>query len=68
MALPTLDFSLFRNASDPQAKEVFCDQLKNSMTNLGFVKLINYGLDEDLIAEAMEWVSAFVIQFRGKLG
>lgn len=58
MELSTLDFAHAHAEADPDLREAFYKQLISTLSESGFVKIINHGIGEDLIQEAFGWVSA----------
>ena len=52
-AVKVVDFGLFLDGSD---KKGVADAILNSFKSIGFVYLINHGLDEGKIASMFEWV------------
>lgn len=54
-SLPTLDFSKFTHGSEAEKLELSV-ALVQSFTNHGFVKLINFGIDDDRIYALKDWV------------
>ncbi|KAK3173122.1 hypothetical protein OEA41_006451 [Lepraria neglecta] len=57
MDVPILDFSLSREGVEPNKQQAFHDQFIGALSYFGFVKLINYGVDESLIYEAFDCAS-----------
>lgn len=53
--VPSLDFSLFLGGTEHQRQE-FCDQLLHAFSQLGFAKLVNHGIKEDVVQDLFEWV------------
>lgn len=58
MELSTLDFAYAHAEADPDLREVFYKQLISTLSESGFVKIVNHGINEDLIQEAFGWASA----------
>lgn len=56
MDLPTLDFAQFKS-NVPEEREELAKALAQSFKDHGFVKLINHGLPEDLVADMLASVS-----------
>lgn len=55
MDVKTLDFSLFSN-ENPHEQQIFAKELVRTLSQLGFVKLVNHGIPESMLHEAFEWV------------
>jgi isopenicillin N synthase-like dioxygenase len=52
--LPTLDLSHFLQDG---TRQEFADQLRNSLVQHGFVKIINHGIDESSVNQLFDKVS-----------
>ena len=57
MELSTLDFSHAHAEADPELRTAFYKQLISALSTSGFAKIVNHGIDEDLIEQAFGWVS-----------
>ena len=55
MDLPTLDLSLFTGGNASQRMQLASDLL-NSLSRHGFVKLVNHGISDLVVAQLFEWV------------
>ncbi|MCJ1231405.1 hypothetical protein MMC12_008082 [Toensbergia leucococca] len=62
MDLPTLDLSLFTGGNASQRMQLASDLL-NSLSRHGFVKLVNHGISDLVVAQLFEW-SLWVSQNR----
>lgn len=58
MELPTLDLSRYCEQGNTEA--AFYDQVLEQCSKYGFVKFIGHGIEDNLVAEAFEWVSVSI--------
>ena len=56
--VPRLDFSKFLNGTDAD-RASFCQDLIDSLCNVGFVKLINHGIADDELAHIFDMNAKF---------
>ena len=56
MALPTLDLSHFTDGNATDRKS-FESELLSSLSEHGFVKLVNHGITDEVACELFEWVN-----------
>ena len=56
MGLPTLDLSRFIRGDDMDRKS-FGSELLDSLSQHGFVKLVNHGIEDEEVCELFGWVS-----------
>jgi isopenicillin N synthase-like dioxygenase len=59
-SVKTVDFGPFLNGSD---KEGVAQSILDSFKSIGFVYLVNHGLDKGKIAGMFEWVSSLYILY-----
>ena len=59
MSLPVLDASLFLSGSEIERREA-AEDLCDSFTKHGFVKITNHGFSDELVAQVFEWVGELV--------
>ena len=57
--LKVLDASRFRSGTDAD-KRAFADELRQALTQNGFVKLINHGITADMVREVMSIVRLYL--------
>lgn len=57
MELSTLNFAHAYAEADPDLRDAFYKRLISTMSESGFVKIVNHGIGVDLIQEAFGWVS-----------
>ena len=56
--LPLVDFGKFLHGT-PEDRKAAADQLVESFTNHGFVRLKNHGVSKEFVRQIWEWVSVF---------
>lgn len=56
MDIPVLDFSDFASGSQSQQDD-FCKRLYASLSSLGFVKIRNHSIPDDVLGQVFDWVS-----------
>lgn len=56
MDIPVLDFSDFTSGSQTQQDD-FCRRLYASLSSLGFVKIRNHSIPDDVLDQVFDWVS-----------
>ena len=59
-SVPIVDFSSFLSGNEAQKQEV-AQQVDQAFQDVGFVSLVNHGVDARKVAEAFEWVSTRVL-------
>jgi isopenicillin N synthase-like dioxygenase len=55
MTLPTLDLSRFTEGRDLERQQLASDLLA-SLSQHGFVKLVNHGLTDEAVSKLFDWV------------
>jgi isopenicillin N synthase-like dioxygenase len=55
MALPTLDLSRFTDGSELERQKLASDLLA-SLSQHGFVKLVNHGIPDETVSKLFDWV------------
>ena len=58
MELQTLDLS--RDGEPEDAKAAFRSEVRDQCSKYGFVKFTGHGIEDDVVAEAFEWVGVIV--------
>ena len=56
MGLPTLDSLRFRQGTLSERRS-FANELLQSCSQYGFVKIINHGIPDEKVSELFEWVN-----------
>jgi len=65
--VPAIDFSRFLAVSTSDRQEVI-SEIDNALRSVGFVYLLNHGIDQDKIDTYFEWVScALRVEFLSRL-
>lgn len=57
-SVPVVDLSKWTEDSAPEQRLAIAKQLVNACRQVGFVQIVNHGVDPGLVAEAFEWSKA----------
>lgn len=63
-SLPLIDFSRF--TSSPEERLAVSKELVKAFKEVGFVYLINHGIPQEMVKEAFDWVSIYVLKDTGR--
>ncbi|KAL6239068.1 hypothetical protein BDW75DRAFT_199519 [Aspergillus navahoensis] len=58
MELPVVDFSSWLNPEDGGSRQRVAQQLVDACQQVGFVRIINHSLSEEVLDEAFEWLKS----------